>query len=57
MRKLKVLIELIIKGDPEDKETIKEDVYQQLQELMEEDELNYDVQDPEEDEDDEYEIF
>lgn len=57
MKKLKILIELTIKGDPEDHETIKEDVYQQLQEFMEEDDLNFEVVDPEEDADDEYDIF
>lgn len=57
MKKLKVIIELAIKGDPEDTETLKEDIYQRLQGDMEEDDLQYEVIDPEEDEDDEYEIF
>lgn len=58
MKRLKVTIELDIKGDIEDTETIKEDVYQQLQELMEEGDLNYEVIDPEnEDLEDEYEVF
>jgi hypothetical protein len=34
----------------DDTDTIKEDVYTQLQELMEEDDLHYDVIDPDEDE-------
>jgi hypothetical protein len=50
MKKLKVVIELTIKGDVDDTDTIKEDVYTQLQELMEEDDLHYDVIDPDEDE-------
>lgn len=60
MKKLKILIEFPIKGDPNDSETIKEDVYQQLQEMMEEDDLKFDVIDPDEDAldlEDEYEIF
>lgn len=57
MQKLKVVIELEIKGDLGDEDTIREDVYQYLQELMEEGELSYEVSPTEEDEEDEYEIF
>lgn len=57
MKKFKVLIALEIKGDPSDQETVKEDVYQYLQELMEEGDLEYEIQDDEEDENDEYEIY
>lgn len=52
MKKLNITIKFKIKGDPEDIDTIKEDVYQYLQELMEEDDLPFEV-DHEEEEDDE----
>lgn len=57
MKKLKVIIEFSIKGDLDDSDTLKEDIYQRLQGDMEEDELKYEVIDPEEDDEDEYEIF
>ena len=57
MKKLKVIIELTIKGDMEDEEQIKEDVYAQLQEQMEEGDLSYEVVDPDEDEEDEDEGY
>lgn len=55
MKKLKVIIELTLKGDLDDLETLKEDLYQRLQSDMEEDDLQYEVVDPEEDDDDDYE--
>jgi|GEM_PF-5789503 len=56
MKKLKIIIELTLKGDMDDQDTLKEDLYQRLQSDMEEDDLQYEVVDPEEDEEDEYEI-
>lgn len=57
MKKLKVIVELTIKGDMDDEEQIKEDVYALLQEQMEEGDLSYDVVDPDEDEEDEDEGY
>ena len=56
MKKLKIIIEFTLKGDMDDQDTLKEDLYQRLQSDMEEDDLQYEVVDPEEDEEDEYEI-
>jgi hypothetical protein len=58
MKTLRVTISLELKGDAEDSEMIKEDVYNYLQELMESDELeeNWDVVEVEEDEDSEEEL-
>lgn len=52
MKTLKVIIELELKGDEEDQETLKEDVYNYLQELMEDDSLDFTVV-PADDEDEE----
>lgn len=51
MKTLKVIVELEIKGDTNDQDTLKEDVYQYIQELIEEDSLEFQVLDEEEDED------
>ena len=48
MKKLKIIIELTLKGDMDDQDTLKEDLYQRLQSDMEEDDLQYEVVDPEE---------
>lgn len=57
MKKLEITIKLKIKGDPEDTDTVREDVYEYLQELMEEGELAYEInydEDEDEDEDADY---
>ena len=53
MKTLKVVIELEVKGDENDPDTLKEDIYERLQELMEEDDLPFEVVPSEDDEDDE----
>lgn len=57
MQKLKIVIELIIKGDPKDLDTLKEDIYQRLQGDMEEDDLAYEIVEDEDEEEDDYENF
>lgn len=54
MQKLKVTIEITLKSDPEDEVMLKEDIYNHLQGLMEDDALDYNVEDPEEDEEDDF---
>lgn len=56
MKTLKVLVELEIKGDENDEETLKEDLYQRIQELIEEDDLPFNVF-PSEDEDEDEDVF
>lgn len=55
MKNLKISIELEVKGDLDDRETLKDEVYNKLQELMEEGDLEFLVND--EDEDSEEEDF
>lgn len=50
MKTLKVLVELELKGDEDDMETLREDVKDLLQELIDEDEIKFEVIDIEEDE-------
>jgi hypothetical protein len=52
MKTLRVVIELELKGDEDDQETLKDSVYQYIQELIEADELEYTVVADDEDEDD-----
>jgi hypothetical protein len=52
MKKLKVIIQLEMKGDENDEETLKEDIYQYLQELIDEDSLEFEVVEDEEEEED-----
>ena len=54
MKNLKIVIELEMKGDEEDEDTLKADLYEYLQELIEEDDLEFTVV-PSEDEDEDEE--
>lgn len=51
MKKLKVQIEIYVKSDEDDEDMLKQDIYAHLQELMEDESLDFEVM--HEDDDDE----
>lgn len=51
MKNLKITIEFEVKGDLDDEDTLKEDIYNTLQEMMESDQLSYEAEEDEEDDD------
>jgi hypothetical protein len=52
MRYLRILLDPIkLKGDPEDEEQLRHDIYEKLQALMEAEVLSYNIDEDEEDED------
>lgn len=58
MKKLEIVIKFEIKGDPQDRETLTEDIYQYLQGVMEEGDLEFEVnEDEDSDLEDEYDLF
>lgn len=55
MKYLKILIDPIkIKGDPEDEETLRVDVYERVQAMIESEVLAFTIEDEEDSEDDDY---
>ncbi len=49
MKNLKITISLLVTGDEDDQETLQSDIYEKLHELMDSEELEFDVTTEDED--------
>lgn len=54
MQRVKVVIEFTLKTDPEDEAMLKEDIFDHLQSLMEDDSLEYSVESEDEEDEEDY---
>lgn len=53
MKKLKIAVEVYVKSDEDDEEMLKQDVYEHIQGLIDEDDLEFEVVHDEDSEDEE----